>query len=419
MQNILFFMYRLYGGGAERVVSNLSMAFGDQYQIRIAIYGEQPQSYSYKGELIRIKLPFSKDPTRNAQWKRFVRLVALICKLRKLKKKFKIDVAISFGEQPNIINILTRGKIRTILSVRSLLSKEMTTYPKMKILGHFIRSLYNKADEIIVTSKMAAFDLRSSYGIRTEKLKVIYNYINKEEITRLASEPLAGDFYQELFRYPVLLNVGRITPAKGQWLLLSAFKKIKTLHPNYKLIFIGEAETEGNFIDDLISLARELGLKVFDGTPGRDYSPDFDVFFLGFMTNPFKFMSKSKVFVFPSVFEGFPNVLLESMQCGLPVISSDCYSGPREIMAPDSDLQKRIKTMEITNYGILCPAIPNGDHRKPVSEEIQSAWVNAIDLLTKDDELRNRFIRNGYKRVIEFDRTEILKRWQSCITPNG
>jgi glycosyltransferase involved in cell wall biosynthesis len=121
------------------------------------------------------------------------------------------------------------------------------------------------------------------------------------------------------------------------------------------------------------------------------------------------------MFVFPSVFEGFPNTILESMQCGLPIISADCHSGPREIMAPESDLQKRINDMEITDYGILCPVIPDGDHKKPVTEEILSAWVNAIDLLAKDDELKNRFIHNGYNRVREFDKVEILKQWQSSI----
>ena len=415
MQNILFFVYRLYGGGAERVVSNLSIAFGDQYQIKIAIYGEQPKSYPHKGELIKINLPFSKDPTSNTWWKRSVRFVVLIYKLKQLKRKHKIEVTISFGEQPNIINILTRNKKKTILSVRSLLSKEMTIYPKMKILGYFIQLFYNKAYQIIVTSKLAALDLAAHYGVGAGKLKVIYNYINQEEITRLAAEPLESDFHRELFQCPVLLNVGRITPAKGQWLLLMVLRKIKALHPDYKLVMIGEAETEGNFMDELISLANELGLKVYDGSWDREKSLNFDVFFIGFMANPFKFMARSRMFVFPSVFEGFPNTILESMQCGLPIISADCRSGPREIMAPESDLQKKINDMEVTDYGILCPVISDGDHKKPVTEEILSAWANAIDLLATDDELKSRFIQNGYNRVREFDKVEILKQWQSSI----
>ena len=66
-KNILFIIYRLYGGGAERVVSNLSMALGDKYNVKITIYDIEEKTYPYKGELIRIKLPFSKDPVPDHQ----------------------------------------------------------------------------------------------------------------------------------------------------------------------------------------------------------------------------------------------------------------------------------------------------------------------------------------------------------------
>ena len=415
MQNILFFVYRLYGGGAERVVSNLSLALGDQYNIRIAIYGDQPKAYPHGGELIKINLPFSDDPTTNIWWKRLLRMFVLIYKLRRLKRKYKIDLTISFGEQPNIINILTRGKRKTILSVRSLLSKELVIYPKMKILNWFIKFWYNKANQIIVPSQLAAKDLIAHFGIRADKLKVIYNYIDQEKISGLSSEPMDNIFHQELFQYPVLLNVGRITPAKGQWLLLIALKKIKQIHPNFKLVIIGEAEKEGDLRKVLFGLASELGLKVYDCSREMEKSLGYDVFFLGFQVNPFKFMKRSKMFVFPSVFEGFPNSILEAMQCGLPVISADCLSGPREIMAPESDLQINIQRPETTEFGILCPALPNGNPHLPIKEEILSSWVSAIEMMTNDMSQKNNFIQNGYKRVMDFDREKILNQWLESI----
>ena len=170
MQNVLFFIFRLYGGGAERVVSNLSIAFSEQYNVKVAVYDSQEKTYSYKGELIRIRLPFSNDPTRNHRWQRLVRLVVLIYKVRKIKRQHKIDVAISFAEQANIVNILTKGRSRTVISVRTLLSKELISTPKMKILGHFIRRLYNKAQQIIVPSQLAAQDLQNHFGIQPCKL---------------------------------------------------------------------------------------------------------------------------------------------------------------------------------------------------------------------------------------------------------
>src|SRR5580693_5197927 len=99
MQNVLFFIFRLYGGGAERVVSNLSVAFSDQYNIKVAVFDNQGKTYPFKGELIRLKLPFSNDPIRNRWWQRLTRLVLLIYKLRKIKKEYNIDVTVSFAEQ--------------------------------------------------------------------------------------------------------------------------------------------------------------------------------------------------------------------------------------------------------------------------------------------------------------------------------
>jgi hypothetical protein len=78
-RNILFFIYRLYGGGAERVVSNLSMALGDNYNIKIIIYDLEEKTYPYKGELIRIKLPFSKIQFIITVYKE---LFAFLCLLR-------------------------------------------------------------------------------------------------------------------------------------------------------------------------------------------------------------------------------------------------------------------------------------------------------------------------------------------------
>lgn len=329
MQNLLFVVFRLYGGGAERVVSNLTMEFGDRYHIKIAIYDGLEKTYPHKGELIKIKLPFSDDPTANAWWKRPLRLLVLIYKLRQLKRKHKIDVAISFGEQPNIINILTRGNRRTILSVRSLLSKEMELYPKMRVLKYFIKLFYNRAHQVIVPSRLSALDLSTHFGIKQEKLRVIYNFIDPGKVLTMAAESLDDPFLDKLFQQPVLLNVGRITAAKGQWLLFRALKKLNNPVRNFRLAIVGEADTEGNLKQQLLQLAAELGLKVYDASGVSEKSLDFDIYLLGFMTNPFKFMKRSEMLVFPSVFEGFPNSLLEAMQCGLPVIAADCIPAGR------------------------------------------------------------------------------------------
>ena len=414
-QNILFFVFRLYGGGAERTVSNLSLAFGDQYNLKIAIYGDQENLYPYKGELIHIHLPFSKDPTTNSWWKRQIRLIMLVYRLRQIKRKNNIDIAVSFGEQPNIINMLTRGKRKTILSVRSLLSREMAFYPKMKMLKYLIKSLYNHAEMVVVPSKLSAHDLTTNFAVAKNKVRVIHNFIDPDKMDKLKIDSLDANQDQKIFQFPVLLKVGRITPAKGQWLLLRVLKELRGKNKDYKLVLIGESETEGVLKDELKELARNLDLKVYDASPEAVLNSDADVYFLGFRANPFKYMKRSSIFLLSSVFEGFPNVILEAMQCGLPVIAADCISGPREIMAPDSDLDKIIHDYEQTPYGILCPALGMEPPKSPVSKEILSAWVNAIILLNNQPALRESMVQNSYKRVHDFDRGIILDEWREEV----
>ena len=414
-QNILFFVFRLYGGGAERTVSNLSLAFGDQYNLKIAIYGDQENLYPYKGELIHIHLPFSKDPTTNSWWKRQIRLIMLVYRLRQIKRKNNIDIAVSFGEQPNIINMLTRGKRKTILSVRSLLSREMAFYPKMKMLKYLIKSLYNHAEMVVVPSKLSAHDLTTNFAVAKNKIRVIHNFIDPDKMDKLKIDSLDANQDQKIFQFPVLLNVGRITPAKGQWLLLRVLKELRGKNKDYKLVLIGESETEGVLKDELKELAKDLDLKVYDASPEAVLNSDADVYFLGFRANPFKYMKRSSIFLLSSVFEGFPNVILEAMQCGLPVIAADCISGPREIMAPDSDLDKIIHDYEQTPYGILCPALGMEPPKSPVSKEILSAWVNAIILLDNQPALRESMVQNSYKRVHDFDRGIILDEWREEV----
>jgi glycosyltransferase involved in cell wall biosynthesis len=339
----------------------------------------------------------------------------LIYKVRKIKRQYKIDVSISFAEQANIINILTRGKGRTVISMRTLLSKEIASTPRMKILTHLIKRLYNKAEQIIVPSQLGGLDLQKHFGIAPVKLKVIYNYIEPEKINALAIEAIDDPLLNSLFARPVLLNVGRITRAKGQWLLFDIMKTIKPLHPEWKLVIIGESDSEGNLKSDLHKLSNQLGLKLYDSATAEELSTEYDIYLLGFRVNPFKYMRHSSVLVFPSVFEGFPNTVLEAMQCKLPVIVADCNAGPREILAPKSDFSNRTVIAEWTDNGILCPALPFADINIPVSSSIIDEWVYAINQVISDRDLRERLVRNGLRRVRDFDKTEILNEWEKSI----
>jgi glycosyltransferase involved in cell wall biosynthesis len=178
----------------------------------------------------------------------------LITKLRKLKRDNKIDISVSFGEQANIINVLSKKKEHIYLSMRTTLSKEMQNRPKKRILTGLIKRLYNRAEAIVVPSALAANDLEQSFDVRKNKLEIIHNYVDSVAINKLSDEPISDTELFSLFRQKILLNVGRITPAKGQWLLLHLFKKLKERIPEARLVIIGEGESERHFKMKLVQL---------------------------------------------------------------------------------------------------------------------------------------------------------------------
>ena len=418
MQNILFFIFRLYGGGAERTVSNLSQAFGDKYNIKIAIYDIEERTYPYAGELIRIKLPFSKNVAENGKIARAIRLLVLLFKLRRLKKKHAINVCISFSEQANIINLITGGS-RTIISVRTTLSEEIKSMPRMKVLYGFIRALYNRAYRIITPSEGISEDLIDHFGVHPGKIRVIFNYVDREKIRRLYNVPLSDPFLKSLFQKDILLHVGRITAAKGLWLAFHVYKMLKPVYPGIRLVSIGEGESEPIFKKKILKYAKGLDLKIDDLEENGAPDDDADIVFMGFRNNPYQFMRESKVLVFPSAFEGFPNTILEALECSLPVVAADCNSGPRFILAPGSTITGRAEKMELSAFGILAPPLKDAEIDTVIDPRVIEEWTKAVGAMLEKDDLRRQYMLAGRERSGNFDKEVILSQWELLLSEEG
>ena len=196
----------------------------------------------------------------------------------------------------------------------------------------------------------------------------------------------------------MIINVGRLTKQKGQW-QIRAFKKVKEEITNIKLIILGTGELE----DYLNKLIGELNLEK-------------DVYFLGFQENPFKFISKSRIFVFPSLYEDFPNALVEAMACGIPVISSDCKSGPREILAPETDLRIEAKKVEYSKYGVLIPVCDDKyyDAQLPLTTEERILAKSIVELYSSKDLLENYTVE-AKERVKDFDKDKIILEYENIL----
>ncbi|MEM2507578.1 MAG: glycosyltransferase, partial [Nitrososphaeria archaeon] len=209
----------------------------------------------------------------------------------------------------------------------------------------------------------------------------------------------------------ILITVGRLTKQKGQWYLLRIFKELKKEFPELKLLILGEGELK----EYLTGLSKDLGLKTYVWDKDQ-LSENFDVYFLGFQKNPFKFIARSKLFVFPSLWEGFGNVLIESMACGTAVVSADCRSGPREILAPNTDFEYQTKEPEYAEYGILMPTFKfEFKNANEPLDEIEMVWVKVIDDLLKREELRKRYAAKAVERAKHFDINLISNQWSQIL----
>jgi len=395
---LFFLINSLAGGGAEKVAIRLS----EHLPVYAFILLERDIKYKTDKPVFFL----SNHSTKTSPIVKTLSIPTYAYKLSKFLET--TSPVVSFLERANFVNIISKlfKKHRAIISVRM---DQQTGHVGLRKLNKLlVRLLYPKADLIIAVSygvKQSLINL----GIEEEKIKVIYNPYSIDEIRELAKEPLGS--YEEIFKHPVLITAGRLTKQKGQWYLLRVFKALKEKHKDLKLVILGEGELK----DYLVKLSEELGLKTYVWDRDK-LSESFDVYFLGFQKNPFKFIARSKLFVFPSLWEGFGNVLVEAMACGVPVVSSDCRSGPREILAPNTDFNYQTQKPEFAEYGVLMPVfeVKYKSAKEPL-EEKEMMWVETVDKLLEDEGLRKHYSEKAKQRAEDFRIEKILIEWRNII----
>ncbi len=312
----------------------------------------------------------------------------------------KDDVVVSFIERANFVNIFSKIFLRhqAIIALHANISSSFKTAKKY-LYYLLIKILYPRADAVIAVSQGINDDFRKIIKFSGYN-SVIYNPIDLSSLNELKGEVLG--FPEEIMQKSII-TVGRLFYQKSQWVLLEIFRNLLSRHPGIKLFIVGD----GDLREKLLDRAASLGLKVFSAfsQPLEDIVPSYDVYFLGFQKNPYKFMARSKIFSLSSVSEGLPMVVLEAMACGLPVISSDCDYGPREILVSGDK-----------KFGLLVPVL---DYK--ISDNIDATdkrygeWLAAFSELLNGEEKREELRELSLARAEDFSIGKIKDVWQKLF----
>jgi glycosyltransferase involved in cell wall biosynthesis len=229
------------------------------------------------------------------------------------------DSIISFLNYPNMVLLLTaplcRGKNRFVVNVRNTMSVAAANADSkwVRSVPRLMKRLFRLADAVVAPSSGAGQDVVRITGLPDERITVIPNPVLRPDILRRAREVVDHPWLDD-GSVSVILGVGKMKPQKDFQTLLRAFAGVRARRPA-RLILLGEGADRG----PLGELARELGIEA-------------DVDFPGYVQNPFPYYRRASLFVLSSIWEGLPNVLIEAMACGCPVVSTDCPSGPDEIL---------------------------------------------------------------------------------------
>jgi len=354
-------IYSLTSGGAERVISNMANYWAAKgWEINILTFDDDKKKpfYDLDSQISHIPLGIagqSPNPIIGI-WNNLTRIQPL----RTAIIRSKPNVVISFLHQTNeIVLLATRWlNVPVVVSERNDPASETTG----KVWVKLRQWTYPFADRIVVQTKRAGDYFSSKLQ---ERICVIPNPVLLPPDEKKISDKLLSD--------RSLIGIGRLEPQKGFDLLLEAMAKLKDCYPEWTLTILGEGELR----PQLESLRNELGL-------------GDRVHLLGRVKNPHEFLKQADIFIMSSRFEGFPNALCEAMACGLPVISTDCPNGPREIIRDGVD-------------GIL---VPNED---------VSTLATAMERLMSDGKERQRLADRAKEVTERFGLEKVMSLWELLI----
>jgi glycosyltransferase involved in cell wall biosynthesis len=359
----------LGAGGAERVMNALLHAAPSRdWEVHLALLDQEAEH----------RIPPSH--VRVHQLDCGMRLLPSVLRTKRLVQRLKPDVVVSFLVRANIAAVVaarTNG-VPVVISERAHLSTHIAG--RHKSYRRFVATLlprlfYPRATRIIACSDGVRSDLLKRFGVRSARCRSIPNPVDLELIRRDAEQPP-----ERLLPKRFMISVGRLVETKGFGELIDAYALAR---PDISLCILGEGPERSK----LEARIRALGI-------------EDRVQLLGYARNPFAILAKADFYISASHCEGFPNALAEAMSVGLPVISTDCPSGPAEILAgvESADAQDLIEAQ----YGMLTP-VRNVE-----------ALAKAIRRMSAE-EIRDHYAAQSLIRIEDFSKDRILARYWNAF----
>lgn len=311
LNKIMFFLPSLGGGGAERTVIQLAnnlVQLGRKVDVVVCDIS------GVKGKL----LP-EVDPQIQLIDLNCGRVANTIFPLKKLLQAVEYDVLVATQTHTNIIAALARrlakSQVRLILREVSTPSKNLKLQGMAKwLLKTLVKMTYPAASQVVCVSNGVLDDFREYYDYSKNNLVTIYNPVIDETYAEKLQVPVQHRFFQP--EHKVILAVGRLTEAKNFGFLIRSFHALYQQHSETRLIILGEGELRG----ELEQLVHDLSLSDVVDLPGFD-------------PNPYAYFKYAELFVLSSNWEGLPGVLIQALVSKIKVMSTNCPSGPKEILA--------------------------------------------------------------------------------------
>jgi GalNAc-alpha-(1->4)-GalNAc-alpha-(1->3)-diNAcBac-PP-undecaprenol alpha-1,4-N-acetyl-D-galactosaminyltransferase len=356
-KKIAFVIGSLSSGGAERVITNLSNSLIDKYDIVIITFTESTPFYPLDK---RIKVLACRNsstlPTSTFQ---SLKLNILLTKrIYKILKKENVNIAIGFITSANILATIAAKlyRIPCIISERN--NPLVENVPKFWVVLR--KYFYPMADSVVLQTK----GVKKIYEkkIKPHKITILPNPISLE-LSKLRDDSIEKE--------KIILTVGRLDKNKCQEDLIKAFNTIES--KDWKVEIVGDGYKKEDLLKQINDYNLEDKIKITSKVKRID-----------------KYYNRASIFVFTSKTEGFPNVLLEAMDYGLPCISTDCNFGPSDLI-------------EDGKNGYLVP-INNVDILK-----------NRLEYLMNDEKLRNRISQNARKTTEQYHSGIVVNQWEKLI----